>query len=72
MTVLAKSTAAERAGNRVADDCASGDRITDGSVAEDDLAADPMADAWLAIPWAVADGDDRRRLLREMALRALI
>jgi hypothetical protein len=30
------------------------------------------ADDWLALPWPVADEDERRRLRREMVLRALI
>ena len=29
-------------------------------------------DGWLAIPWPVADGDERRKLMRDMVLRALI
>jgi hypothetical protein len=29
-------------------------------------------DEWSAIPWPVADGDEQRRLMREMMLRALI
>jgi hypothetical protein len=30
------------------------------------------ADDWLALPWPVADEDERRWLMREMVLRALI
>jgi hypothetical protein len=33
---------------------------------------DRAADDWLALPWPVADADERRRLRREMVLRALI
>ncbi|MGN6795262.1 MAG: hypothetical protein ACTHJW_22975 [Streptosporangiaceae bacterium] len=29
-------------------------------------------DKWLAIPWPVTDGDEQRKLMREMVLRALI
>ena len=30
------------------------------------------ADHWLALPWPVANADERRKLKREMVLRALI
>jgi hypothetical protein len=33
---------------------------------------DRAADDWLALPWPVADADERRRLRREIVLRALI
>jgi hypothetical protein len=61
MTDLGHATALSTASTAIA-------TTRSGAEGEPDWAADD----WLALPWPVADANERRRLRREMVLRALI